>query len=403
MARLEDEVSKLSAKQKWLLALLLFVSLLITSGCLQWKSYTKTGEEQPSSAAEEAGIPIYAGSEAYRAPTFLYQIIRIPTEGISVKVYYVRDATASEILSWYKEKMKDKKLINEIRISRASTPQGSVEWGGLLFQEDSKAIGIYAMSGSMIEKGRGTIYYIMEGPIEKFVGEREKLPSEDVVSGEEPVSRYPNSVMISYDKYDSYIVITYGTGDGVDAVFDWYKNHLSLNNWEIKSESKEEDSYSLEAKRGNETVGIIIYPPSDEKDYTEIDIHYGVEEEEEKQSIQPTSSFGVNLDTVLRSILQTVSGGEVVLTSYSEFEMEGTVNVMMEYSLSSPVEDLSAFVQGIKTELTERGFSNIYASTSGDSAGITFSGEIDEGYIGMVSINIYKNSDIVSIYVSSGE
>ena len=148
-------------------------------------------------------------------------MIGIPIEGIEVKIYYVEDATVNELLSWYKEKIKDYKLIEEIPIVKISTPQGSTEWGAILFQKDGQALGIWAMEGMAVEGGKGVVYYIVKGPIEKLVGEKEQLPSGDVVSGEEPIARYPNSVMLAYDKYDNYIIITYGTKDNVDSVFNW--------------------------------------------------------------------------------------------------------------------------------------------------------------------------------------
>ena len=378
-------------KKIWLIWVAL-ITTLIVSGCLQQGEQERTGEKPQT--------PIYSGSEVYSAPTFFYQMIGIPTEGISVKVYYVKDATVSEILNWYKERMKDYVLAEEIPIVKISTPQGSTEWGAILFQKDGQALGIWAMEGMAVEGGKGVVYYIVKGPIEKLVGEKEQLPSGDVVSGEEPIARYPNSVMLAYDKYDNYIIITYGTKDNVDSVFNWYKDYLSGDNWEIKSESKEADRLSLEAEKDSKVVGIVIYPPDAAKDYTEINIHYGVQEEQKPAPVQPTSDFGVELDGILKSVLQTVS--EVMLSSYSEFEMEGVININMEYTLSSPVEDVSGFTQTIKTALTDKGFSNVYSSISSNSAEIGFSGEVGGKYIGMATISVYKDSDTVSVFVSAG-
>lgn len=133
--------------------------------------------------------------------------------------------------------------------------------------------------------------------------------------------------MLSHEKYDSYITITYRTKDDINSVFNWYKDYLSSESWEIKSESKEADRLSLEVNKGKETIGIIIYAPDNVKDYTEINIHYRIQEEKKSSSVQPTSDFGVELDGILKSVLQTVD--EVMLTSYSEFEIEGVININM--------------------------------------------------------------------------
>jgi len=58
-------------------------------------------------------------------------------------------------------------VTEELSVATITTPQGSVEWGGVLFKKGDNAVGIWAVSGT---EGRGTIYYIFQGPVDKILG-----------------------------------------------------------------------------------------------------------------------------------------------------------------------------------------------------------------------------------------
>ncbi|WP_086976040.1 hypothetical protein [Archaeoglobus fulgidus] len=240
------------------LVLISLAVVVVLSGCSQ----------SPSSG----GVPEYSGSKVYSAPTLYSQLIGVPTEGVSVKAYTVENANAKDILSWYKEKLSDYEIVNEMSVVQMTTPQGSAEWGAILFKKGDKGVGIWAMSGSGVEGG-GAVYFIVEGPIDKLTGESgeaggagEQLPASDQASGEEPVKRYPGSVMLSYYKDTSNplevsIGIDYGTEDSAEKVAHWYKQELQAEGWVLESESSDDSSIDLAFSRGKEYIDIYIIKP----------------------------------------------------------------------------------------------------------------------------------------------
>lgn len=44
----------------------------------------------------EENCPVYEGSKVYSAPSFYYQIMGIPTEGVTVEVYFVENGRCKE-------------------------------------------------------------------------------------------------------------------------------------------------------------------------------------------------------------------------------------------------------------------------------------------------------------------
>ena len=387
--------------------------LLIFSGCFQQgpqgeaeKSQEKVSDrvqdvvnDVEGQKPKDSDIPVFQGSKIYTAPTFFYQVIGIPTEGVSVRVYYNKDATVNDIIKWYREKMKDYDVIEEMPVLETSLPVGSISWGGVLFQKDKIAVGIYAIGGMAVEGGKGVIYYLVKGSVEAFKGKREAIPEDDVVSGEEPIERYPESIMLSYEKDDNYIIITYGTEADPDTVFNWYKRYFSDNKWEIDSESKEKNLFSLEVRNENSKAGILIYPPDDTKSYTEIELHLGNLEKQKPEAVEPTSEFGETLHDLFSSLFGAAVGGDIILSSYSEMEFMGIMNVEMSYTMQYPLEDVSSVAQTIKKALSEKEFSSVFSRVTENSAELGFSGEIGGKKISMATINLYKGSDTITILV----
>ncbi|MEM2767429.1 MAG: hypothetical protein QXQ47_03845, partial [Candidatus Bathyarchaeia archaeon] len=92
--------------------------------------------------------------------------------------------------------------------------------------------------------------------------------------GEEPIERYPGSVML---KRSSMIVggmkmitITYGTYDSVNDVASWYRNHLTANGWQIVMEQTVEGGKTISCVKEGATIELIISANA----YTEIEISY---------------------------------------------------------------------------------------------------------------------------------
>ncbi len=241
-------------------------------------SPTPTGTPSPS-------LPLYGGSKEYSLAVYYYQALSIPSDEVVVRVYFVEGAVAKEILNWYKNNLAGYDIVGEYGIVTISTPEGSVEWGAIIFKRGNDGVGIWALSGTptKVDGKQGAIYCVVTGNIERLIGEKPTstpsgLPSSDQVTGEEPIKRYPGSVMLSYSKTEGFptmILIDYGTMDNINKVAEWYKEELQLKGWTVKDESKTPEKISLHLIKGQEEVGVIIYAPTSEIGYTVISIHYG--------------------------------------------------------------------------------------------------------------------------------
>lgn len=250
--------------RKYLVLVALFSMLLM--GCSQ----------SPQPSTKPSGIPIYGNAELYTAPTIYSQMIGIPSEGVNVKAYHVKNAKIREILEWYKEKLSDYEVVQDITTATMSTAQGTVEYGMLILKKGNEGVGVWAVSG----EGE-VVYFLATGPVDKFGTEgysepvEGQLPSSDVASGEEPIERYPGSVMLSYYRDDTNPVkpvvdIDYGTKDSPEKVVQWYKTKLTSQGWKLEDQYSDEYSLSLYfTKKGGE-IGIYIERPSDTTPYTTI-------------------------------------------------------------------------------------------------------------------------------------
>ncbi len=277
------------------------------------------GCSQPQ-APSGTEIPTYEGSKVYSAPSFYYQLMGIPTEGATVEVYFVENGDVGEILNWYKQKLSDYEIVEDIAVVTVNTPQGSAEWGGVLFKKGNEAVGIWAVGGTAVEEGKGAVYYIAKGPADKLLGssapstEAENLPPSDQASGEEPVERYPESVMLSYykdtsDPLEVEILIDYGTNDDASRVVSWYKNQMVKNGWKLESESSTDTDYSLSFSRGGEYLDIWVIKPNEGATYTEIDLDYskkGLPSEDLVQGEEPLKRYPGSV--VLEHTVMTYGG-----------------------------------------------------------------------------------------------
>ncbi|MEM1731243.1 MAG: hypothetical protein QXY26_08985 [Ignisphaera sp.] len=82
-----------------------------------------------------AGVLVYSGSREHFLANYYYQALHIPSEGVVTKVYFVGDVTAKEILDWYKSNLVGYKVVAEYGITTISTPEGSIEWGAIVFKK----------------------------------------------------------------------------------------------------------------------------------------------------------------------------------------------------------------------------------------------------------------------------
>ena len=318
-----------------LVLLSLLIAMVALAGCSQSQAPKQTPSVTPSpttpsgGAGGIGGVPTYSGSRLYTAPTFYYQIMGIPTEGVSVKVYYVEKAKVKDILNWYKEKLSDYEVVQDMAIATVSTPQGSAEWGGVLFKKGDKAVGVWALSGSAVEGGKGTVYYLVEGPADKIVegsssssAEAEQLPPADQASGDEPIARYPGSVMLNYYKDTSNplelkIQIDYGTKDKAAKVADWLKKDLQAKGWIVEEESADDSAIYLTLSKGNEYLDIAVMKPSETTAYTEIDLSYskkGLPSKDVVQGEEPIKRYPGSV--MLEHSTTTAGGAKVIQITY---------------------------------------------------------------------------------------
>lgn len=99
------------------------------------------------------------------------------------------------------------------------------------------------------------------------------LPSHDLVSGEEPMERYPGSVMLEYMTVTAggvnTVQITYGTEDSGNSVFQWYVNKLKSEGWEVMT-STSEGQYFVGGSKGSSYIQVEIT----EEAFTKISVTY---------------------------------------------------------------------------------------------------------------------------------
>ncbi|HID08664.1 TPA: hypothetical protein EYP13_00375, partial [Candidatus Micrarchaeota archaeon] len=97
-----------------------------------------------------------------------------------------------------------------------------------------------------------------------------------MASGEEPLERYPGSVMLSYSKDGEFPVsyeIGYGTEDPHGKVAEWFKRTLKAKGWELTSQSGSSDTIHLVFRKDDDTVNIWTGTQPGAA-YTVIDVSY---------------------------------------------------------------------------------------------------------------------------------
>ncbi|MEM1916276.1 MAG: hypothetical protein QXU00_03210 [Ignisphaera sp.] len=106
--------------------------------------YSSNPTVTPTSSTPMAGIPVYRGSIEYSLASYYYTLLGIPREGhkgVIYKVYFVENATVRDILNWYKNNLAGYEVAADYGISTISTPEGSIEWGAIMFKKDREGLG----------------------------------------------------------------------------------------------------------------------------------------------------------------------------------------------------------------------------------------------------------------------
>ncbi|HIP17196.1 MAG TPA: hypothetical protein EYG76_02695 [Methanothermococcus okinawensis] len=287
---------------------LIFISSLLIlaislSGCMgseeDYTSNNNANNNKPSTGntIQENSNLIYPNSKPYsNVPGYYYNIMGITTEGISLSTYETSNkVTVKEILKWYENKLTalGYNVAVNATIAKISSPQGSIEGGVIIFKKENDAIAIWAMTEPTQER---TIYFVGKGPVDKLLGstnqsseyseienpmsstsnyevEKPQLPSSDKASGEEPIKRYPGSVMLEYSVFiegdKKYTYIEYGTDKDPQDVVNWYKDYLKNEGWNIVGIESDGSKYIISCEKNNYNKVVSITITSG--DYTKIE------------------------------------------------------------------------------------------------------------------------------------
>ena len=311
-----------------------------------------------TNAPPKTSSDVYPGSQTYTPSTFIYSAISISTEGVEIKAYNVPDGDIQDILNWFKNKMLSEgwELQENISIVSISVPQtGTISYGGAIFKKGDQGKGVWAW-----QQDSNAYYVIATGPWSKFSGyEAEQLPSSDQAQGEEPIERYPGSVLLGYDKSgpptDLEIYLDYGTSDEADTVAAWYKQYLQSDGWTLDSEGSDSAGHYLDFSRGGETLGINIYKPTETIAYTEISITYykkGLPAGDQASGYEPVPRYP----------------GSVML-EHTDMTFSGMRTVSISYGTTDSVDDVKNwYVSNIPAE----GWTLLGTNTIPDGVEITF-------------------------------
>ena len=152
---------------------------------------------------------------------------------------------------------------------------GTVKWSGEFSSNGQAIAGTWELAEDMPGSGEwsGSVGELPEEDKET-TEEPEALPQEDQVSGDEPLPRYPDSVMLTHQQITasqgSKAEIEYGTNDSLSDVVGWYKDELGDPNLEEAQQDETTLGYLIEQ---SEYAKITVT----EGDYTEISLEYSVE------------------------------------------------------------------------------------------------------------------------------
>lgn len=168
---------------------------------------------------------------------------------------------------------------------------GYVEWSGEFTSDGEEISGTWEVEEEGYQIGSGTWSGEL-GELDNGNGDDDDdddndddnddengLPGDDETEGDEPLDRYPDSVMLSHTETtvdgDKMIQISYGTEDTPDDVVNWYKEELGDPYSEQTQNGETILYYDLSEEEGQSTEHATITVSED--DYTSISIMYVAE------------------------------------------------------------------------------------------------------------------------------
>jgi hypothetical protein len=250
-------------KNLGVLALLgvLIIVIAFVSGC------TQNNKEviQNSDTGVTTNLQAYPGSQESREYNMWATITGFSSQFSEFHSYTIDGISPTEIINWYKSKYADYSVVDE-----GTTNNNGTTIATLTLKKGDTMIGIMAFE----QEGK-TVYFIGKATAPEEEGA--SLPNHDMASGEEPLQRYPNSVMIEYTKEGKFPIdyeITYGTNDEFNKVINWFKETMQSNGWEITYQSGSSDTEEMVFEKGDDEVTVWIGAPNEDTTYTEITISY---------------------------------------------------------------------------------------------------------------------------------
>lgn len=259
------KMMEINTKNFGMLTLLavLMIGVVFISGCTQ-----KQGTSDSNSGGtvgEAGGLPIYPGSQESTQYSTWATMIGFSNQYAEVHQYVVSGVSPSDVINWYKSQFPDYSVENE----GSASAQG-VNYAMLTLKKGNEIVGVISF-----EQDGQTVYFV--GKVISSEEEGTSLPNHDMASGEEPIDRYPGSLMLSYSKegkFPIYYDIEYGTNDAYDKVGDWFKSALQSQGWTVTSQSGSTDTIELEFAKDDDEVTIYVGAPGAGTAYTTIDVSY---------------------------------------------------------------------------------------------------------------------------------
>jgi len=222
-------------------------------------------QNQPEESVKATGLPVYPDSQETSEYNTIATMIGFSGQYAEVHQYAVSGASPTAVIKWYKSKFPGYTVENE----GSASVQG-VNYALLTLKKENTMVGVAAL-----KQGGETVYFVGKATAPEEEGEA--LPNHDMASGEEPIGRYPGSIMLSYSKEGKFPTdyeIEYGTNDAYDKVGDWYKSTLQSQGWNVTSQSGSADTVELKFAKDDDEVTIYVGAPSAGTAYTEITLAY---------------------------------------------------------------------------------------------------------------------------------
>ena len=211
------------------------------------------------------GLPVYPGSHESNQYNTWATVTGFSGEFSEFHGYVVDGASPSDIINWYKSHFSDYDVDNQ-----GTTNVQGTSFASLTLKKGNTLIGVIAFE----QEGK-TVYFVGKATMSEEEGD--SLPNHDLASGEEPLERYPKSIMLDYTKSGDFPIdyeITYGTNSAFDKVSEWFKKTLQSDGWNITDQSGSSDTIELVFKKNDDEVTVWVGAPGAGTAYTQITVSY---------------------------------------------------------------------------------------------------------------------------------